>query len=478
MSVDGQNGQNGMEYELAEKTTGNPVRSNRETTDDPTRQRMSMDEIEALKKEGTGAGRDLITRILVSHSALDQKTAFSLAKYTLRKTRKYLRRFTVLPLDVPLLANWIMSEKEPQKILELREEMLALVGSWANVHYSCDHAPFGSGVDRLRDAGEGRLLVVDETGGLIVAALAERMGILYPAEEEEEEEQPEKDSQPTRDETDLNVDGSETATEPFETILQQRHRAPTTTPAKNNTLTLIHSNAQPNMSLLNYFLYDSANPSPTHPLYRHFKTLSWLQLLYPDEDIGYTEPEFVEREVLMTWKSGKKGTYHRKRRRWERIKSIVDETRAGGFEGLVVASVMSSIAILQNTVHLLRGGAQIVVYSPTIEPLAELADCYSTARRTAFITDPPDLSDMPTEDFPLDPTLLLGPTIQTARVRDWQVLPGRTHPLMTGRGGSEGYLFTATRVLPAEGKVEARGKFKRRKVDKAIVADNSMEDSS
>jgi len=37
---------------------------------------------------------------------------------------------------------------------------------------------------------------------------------------------------------------------------------------------------------------------------------------------------------------------------------------------------------------------------------------------------------------------------------------------MTGRGGSEGYLFTATRVLPAEGNVQARGRFaKKRKVE-------------
>ena len=36
---------------------------------------------------------------------------------------------------------------------------------------------------------------------------------------------------------------------------------------------------------------------------------------------------------------------------------------------------------------------------------------------------------------------------------------------MTSKGGAEGYLFTATRVLPAEGKVEARGRFsKKRKV--------------
>lgn len=43
---------------------------------------------------------------------------------------------------------------------------------------------------------------------------------------------------------------------------------------------------------------------------------------------------------------------------------------------------------------------------------------------------------------------------------------------MTGRGGSEGYVFTARRVLPLEGGVEARGNFggKRRKVANGSVA--------
>jgi len=35
---------------------------------------------------------------------------------------------------------------------------------------------------------------------------------------------------------------------------------------------------------------------------------------------------------------------------------------------------------------------------------------------------------------------------------------------MTGRGGAEGYLFTGVRVVPAAGRVEARGKFARRKI--------------
>ena len=69
------------------------------------------------------------------------------------------------------------------------------------------------------------------------------------------------------------------------------------------------------------------------------------------------------------------------------------------------------------------------------------------------------------EDFPLNPTLVIGAGVQTSRIRDWQVLPGRTHPMMTSRGGAEGYIFTGTRVVPAEGRVEARGKYKRRKMD-------------
>ena len=69
------------------------------------------------------------------------------------------------------------------------------------------------------------------------------------------------------------------------------------------------------------------------------------------------------------------------------------------------------------------------------------------------------------DDYPVDPRLLLGCSLVTSRARQWQVLPGRTHPMMTSRGGGEGYIFTARRVLPVEGKVEARGKFtKKRKI--------------
>jgi len=239
-------------------------------------------------------------------------------------------------------------------------------------------------------------------------------------------------------------------------------------------MALIHINTQPNLNLLKYFSFNPDAPDPAHPLTTHLLTVSWLQLTSPELDTTYsTEPAILSPKELLTMKSGKRGTYYRKRRRWTRTRHIVDSTLAGDFTGMAIASSMDPVSILRHSIPLLRGGAPIAIYSPHLEPLSELADIYSTSRRTAFIQSPPAELDGLTaeevvrwkgnEDFPLNPTLLLGTNVQTSRVRQWQVLPGRTHPLMTGRGGAEGYLFTATRVIPAEGKVEARGKIQKKR---------------
>lgn len=447
----------GVEFQLVGENGEVIMRSNRETIDDSARQTLTMEEIEELKREGTGAGKDLIAKLMLSHTGLEQKTAFSLAKYKLLKTKKYLRRFTVLPLDVPMLCNWMMDEKDASKILEFREEMLALAGSWSNVHYA-------SAPESIPGAQGGRWLVVDETGGLLVAAMAERMGILYPDEDDHCPSQP--------SDTDPPANGHK----------EREHFQPSF--ASSNTLTLLHANAQPNLSLLSYFHYTPNAPSSqtyhTHPLASHLLSLSWLQLISPHLDSTYSHPPPSHTPAkIQEMKSGKRGTYYRKLRRYNRTKYIVDSTLAGNFDGLAIASSMSPESILRHTIPLLRGGAPIVIYSPTIEPFVTLSDLYSTSRRTAFIQSPPaSFSSLTSEekkarwagdeDFPLNPTLVLNASVQSARVREWQVLPGRTHPLMTGRGGAEGYLFTGVRVRPAEGRVEARGKFVRKKEKSGI----------
>jgi tRNA (adenine-N(1)-)-methyltransferase non-catalytic subunit len=493
-----------------------------------------MAEIEELKKAGAGSGKEIIAKIMASHNAIDEKTSFSLAKYTLRKSKKYMKRFTALPLDVGLLTEYVL-EKEAYKIMELREDLLGLINSWANV-YSAATSRVLTAEDGVSQIGGGRWLVVDDTGGLVTAALAERMGILYPEEEaddseseEEEEEEaeaapdtiqqasnplsnqhleapavpdsnhtdtamPDADADPSTTSNPTNsTDPSSTAAAPSDP--PQRPRKPPRPhipqmSAQTNTLTVLHPNNQPNLSYLKYFGYDYGAPAVSHPLYKHLKSLSWLSLLHPEDDPSYDEPEVISDEVLVTLKSTKRGTYYKKRRRWERVKSVVDETRRGGFDGLVVATAMDAKTVLKELVPLVRGGGRIVVYNPNVEPLVELCDYYSKERRAAYIAREfgPSSQDQQVngkkhkvdddtesateggneeEDFPLNPTLLLAPSLQTARARQWQVLPGRTHPMMTSKGGAEGYLFTATRVIPIEGRVEARGHYgkKKRKVE-------------
>lgn len=486
-------GANGVAFDIVGDNGDVIMRNNRLTVDDPSRQTLTMDEIEELKKAGSGSGRDIIEKIMASHMGIEEKTQFSLAKYTLRKSRKYLKRFTVLPLDIPLL-NEYMTEKEAYRIMELRDDSLGLLCSWANIH-NASTSQVLTAEDGTSQIGGGRWLVVDDTGGLVTAALAERMGILYPDQEDEisdsEEEKENEQSTPAptttapsttdasappdapANNTSEAPNGTSSADPPPPPRKPRHHIAQSS--ATTNTLTVLHPNNQPNLSHLKYFGFDSGDPKPGHPLYTHLKSVSWLQLMQPTADPTYIEPEVLTPEALEAMKSSKRGNYYRKRRRWERTKRVVDETRAGGFDGLVVASTMEPVSILKACVPLVRGGGQVVVYSHNAEPLVQLCDFYSKERRTAYIAqqfgalqngkrkvgssdeDEGEGDADEEEDFPVNPTLLLAPSLQTARAREWQVLPQRTHPLMTSKGGAEGYLFTATRVLPVEGKVEARG---------------------
>ncbi|KAI1826866.1 eukaryotic translation initiation factor gamma [Xylaria intraflava] len=526
---------NGVEYSLVDSASGAVVATTDQAGIDSARQTLTLREIEDMKKDGTDAGREIIAKLMLSHTAIDQKTEYSLAKYKLLKTRKYIRRFSILPLDVPMLDYWTLEDKDPSKILDMRDEMIALLGCWANVHFGgadpCEANPEaqikqeGENID-IEEPGTmpattpGRWLVVDDTSGLLVAAMAERMGILYPSEEDKlkREQDEAKQFGPKHGDSskgrhtvvkteednqalppvaqDNNVESNrrpEEIDEPKPSHTAQKGPAGHAKPrrdnvipyAHTNTITHIHPNAQPNLSFLRYYDFDMTNPthSPHHPLSKHLMTLSWLQLLAPEEDSTYSAPPpNATPEEIYSWKPNRRSTFHRKRKRWMRTRHIVETTRKGEFSGLVVASSMDPISIMRHTVPLLAGGAPIAIYSQSIEPLTELADCYSLGRRAAWAANiPEELAGksaeeqekwIGNEDFPLNPSLVLGASIQTSRVRKWQVLPGRTHPLMSGKGGAEGYVFTAWRVKPAEGKVEARGKLrsKKRKVEEQSVA--------
>lgn len=462
-------------------------KSNVNIIDNTENQKLTYAEIEALKSEPLTNPKDLIAMIKANHSQIDQKTAFSLAKYNLRKQKKYMRRFTVLPLDVATLTDWMMNEKDFTKVMEMRNETLGLMGSWANVFTAPEASP--------DDEPRCRYLVVDDTSGLVTAAIAERMGLLHyqkPSSEVRRTTQQVEE----RPSTDAPQEVSQTPTEP--PPKRPRYEHP---PATSNTITLVHANQQPNLSLLRYFGFDptqkpaASDPTP-HPLYTHLNTLTWLQLLQPESDATYAqEPPTLPADEIAKMKANHRSDYFRKRRRWTRTQQIVNTAREGQFNALIIASATSPVSICKHLVPLLAGGAQVVVYNHHIEPLMELCDVYSTARRAAYLQwrnkrmqvreDEEEYVKVESVDtdneanttdgvpkgqakddeeearqFPVDPTLLLTPTLHHSVARPWQVLPGRTHPMMMGKGGAEGgYVMVSTRVIPIEGvAVQARGR--------------------
>jgi tRNA (adenine58-N1)-methyltransferase non-catalytic subunit len=513
----------GVEYSLVDEESGNVVaRSNMEVLDESARQTLTMEEIEELKREGKDAGLDIIKKLIASHTGITLKTTFSLAKYKLLKVKKYLRRFQLLPLDISLFGNWQLEDRDGSRILDLREEMLGLVGCWANVHFGGEERFMVDPQATSEDAADaipslqpelqsGRWLVVDDVGGLLVGAMAERMGILHGTTGDASAHEPtgrvtahpEAPAADASHEAKEGADGeyamednTNGASASLSQSAQKKPRAPRASDfyipySQTNTLTVLHTAAQPNLSFLNYFGFDASDPNhPPHPLVNHLLSLSWLQLVHPNLDTTYsTPPPTATLQELEKWKPGRRGQFHRKRRRYARTRHTVDSTRTGNFDGLVCASLMDPISILRHTLPLLAGGAPVAIYSPSIEPLAQLADCFSVSRRSAWMSNPPpevackSVEELESwsgsEDFPVNPTLLLGVSIQTSRARSWQVLPSRTHPVMTSRGGAEGYIFTAWRSKPAAGKVSARGKFshKRRRVDVASAPDSEASET-
>lgn len=138
---------------------------------------------------------------------------------------------------------------------------------------------------------------------------------------------------------------------------------------------------------------------------------------------------------------------------------------------------MAAPGILKALVPLVQGSGQVVVYTPSLQQITEVADLYSSARRAQWMIRKAELEEGKEEGLKLpeegdwdderpDPTLVIAPTVHRIGVRKYQVLPGRTHPVMTSRGGGEGHILHATRVLPVSGRVDARGAFAGRAAQK------------
>lgn len=254
-------------------------------------QGLSMEEIETLKKTSKGAnvGEAIIDKLIKSHVNFNMKTKHSQEKYLKRKQQKFLRRFTVEYLGSSQLLQYYL-EKDSSKVLDMSEETLGLLLSLGNIQ---------SG---------GRYLVIDETGGVVVSGLLERM-------------------------------------------------------RGSGEIVLVHENEHANLSALEH------SNIPQNVQHKMIKTLNLLQFFEPEtEKVEWND---LSEEELKEMKSNKKAHYHRRRQNAIDTNAAIENATRGKFDGLIVASTLFPPTLLNRLVEKVGGSRPIVVYSQFKELLVD-----------------------------------------------------------------------------------------------------------
>lgn len=271
-------------------------KDNRLLVDQGNVQKLTVEEIEEMKNKigGNEVAREIIQTMIKNHGSFDKKTAYSQEKYLDRKHKKFLRRFSINYLTSNEMLDYLYFEKEPFRILNLSLEMLGLMMSYGNVMPG------------------GNYLVVDETGGLIVYAMLERMG-------------------------------------------------------NRGTITLLHENDQPSIHVLNKTRYaKEISTSPESMV----QCINVLQFLEPETE----RPDFkpLDEEEYKKLPETMRTQYDRKLKRFQITNKVLDRVIQNDFESLIYVSTLNPTTFVPRIIPRLRGSSPLVIYNQYKEALIEL----------------------------------------------------------------------------------------------------------
>uniref|UniRef100_J3LV85 tRNA (adenine(58)-N(1))-methyltransferase non-catalytic subunit TRM6 n=1 Tax=Oryza brachyantha TaxID=4533 RepID=J3LV85_ORYBR len=132
------------------------TRDNRSLVDNNTAQNLSSDDIEAMKRDGV-SGDEIVEALIANSSTFGKKTVFSQEKYKLKKQKKYAPKVLLRRPSTRSICETYF-KKSPARTGFMRVDALSLLLSMANV------GPYSD------------VLVVDMVGGLVVGSVAERLG--------------------------------------------------------------------------------------------------------------------------------------------------------------------------------------------------------------------------------------------------------------------------------------------------------------
>ena len=271
-AVDGEGAEEELTKDELTKMFSNSAENNQNIINIGSKiQKLTSDDVHELKTSGASSeiGQKIIEKMIAGHEGFDKKTIFSQEKYLKRKQQKFLRRFTVEYLGPSQLLQYY-NEKDNMRVLDMSEESLGLLMSYGNIRPG------------------GKYLVVDETGGLILYAMMERM----------------KNSRG-------DVEG---------------------------TIVVAHENEHANHIVLRYSPYSPEQISAA------VKTINWLQFIEPEnERIMWEE---LPGEELANLKPSKQLQYERRKKRAAEINLVIDLVTAGNFDAFICVGTLNLPTLL------------------------------------------------------------------------------------------------------------------------------------
>ncbi|XP_030052166.1 tRNA (adenine(58)-N(1))-methyltransferase non-catalytic subunit TRM6 isoform X2 [Microcaecilia unicolor] len=377
---------------------------NRNIVDDGKSQKLTRDDIEALKEKGI-KGQEIVQQLIENSTTFRDKTEFAQEKYIRKKKKKYEAVVTILKPCARILAKMYYG-REPGKICQLRYDTLAQMLTLGNIH-----------------AGS-KVIVMETCAGLVLGAVMERMGgygvviQMYPG------------GGPVR-----------AATDCFgfpKSFSDTLHEFPL---SKVNSL--LSGKYSPEIS--------SIGPNDKLPLEETSNGCLGGQQVAEKEFSSEMVPESNESEAqeAMQLSTGelenqdnqdqrnakeKKDNEEKKRRQDEKRKKEMQAAvllRKKNADGLIIASRFHPAPLLLSLLEFVAPSRPFVIYCQYKEPLL---DCYTKLREVGGAV-----------------SLRLSETW----LRNYQVLPDRSHPKLLMSGGG-GYLLSGITVTRENVKLDSR----------------------
>ncbi|XP_070578848.1 tRNA (adenine(58)-N(1))-methyltransferase non-catalytic subunit TRM6-like [Ptychodera flava] len=414
------------------------IGDNRNIVDDNTAQKLSQHEILALKKDGM-KGEELIDQIVENSATFKEKNIYSQEKYIKKKKEKHIPLFTILKPTTRLMCEMYYGKGSP-KVVCLRYDSMGQMLTLGNIHAnmkvmvveSCMGLLLGAVMDRM--AGLGALVHMYHGESPLRTSMdwynfpSEYFNILHSfplnkanslkiqSEGEKSQTQTEQ-TEHADSERAVKKQRTDAADDAADDVVDMTENCDSETNSKKIS-------EEENVSDDEERKDDVAVARETGEEDDGESSNDNSVTLATDEmetTSATDERDCSAQEEKKRTRQANPERLARKEKRRQELEAARSVVQQGNFDVLVIASKCDPCPIVMKLLEFLAPSRPFMVYSQYIEPLYECFGKLRESRETVNVKI--------TENW----------------LREYQVLPARTHPQNT-MSGSGGYLLTGIKV--------------------------------